>query len=64
MTEEEHVDYTWYRGKQYKVLSWEEAYTEYDRQKELGEEVNIISRQNGYIVAKAISSEEEFRKGI
>lgn len=60
---EEYTDYTWYRGKQYKILSYEEAIDEYDRRKALDEKPSIISRQNGYIVADAIFSEEEFRRG-
>lgn len=48
-----------YRGKEYDMLSFDEALVEFDKQKEAGKKPAIVAWGQGYIIVKAILNGEK-----
>lgn len=51
--------YTTHKGKQHKLMSFDDAMAEYDTQKAHGKKPAIISVQDGYIVTEAMFTKKD-----
>jgi len=51
--------HTTYKGKSYKLMSFDDAMAEYDKQKAQGKKPAIVSVQDGYIITEAMFTKEK-----